>query len=327
MSWSLISGAVVSGGGPSEAYPFTLGPIDSTGGDLICVSCAAGGNAGGATITDSKGNTYSLVASGDSEIHYCQAPTVGTGHTFTMSGGSEFAPGMSVAVYSGSAATPLDQHATPSGSTQPGSITPTQDGELIVTGLDGHDGSGFTIDSGFTVATQTPFTGGQWWGSAQAYLVQGTAAAVNPTWSYGISSSIASFKPAGGGSITGTMAPQESGSDSASITGNVDVTGTLSAQEAGSDTAAVTGTVAVSGSMGPQESGTDTAAATGTVAVSGTMSPQESGADTATASGTVAVSGSMAAQESGSDVVRISEAPPIQNTVTDFIPLLRRRLR
>jgi len=103
--------------------------------------------------------------------------------------------------------------------------------------------------------------------------------------------------------ISGDLEAQESGSDSASITGSVPVAGDLSAQESGSDTAAFSGfaEVPVTGDLAAQEAGADTAAITGSVLVAGTLSVQEAGADSADISGSVTVSGTLAAQETGTD--------------------------
>jgi hypothetical protein len=83
--------------------------------------------------------------------------------------------------------------ATTAGATslQTGSVTPSVGGSLLISGsMIGNSISGFT-------ATVTA-VGGTYPG-AIAYLKQGTAAAINPAWSFGGSSEggavIASFKP------------------------------------------------------------------------------------------------------------------------------------
>jgi hypothetical protein len=60
------------------------------------------------------------------------------------------------------------------------------------------------INSGFTIVEEIPLVGGQHFGLRMAYLIQATAAAVNPTWSWTsgaatVSASIASFKVGAGG--------------------------------------------------------------------------------------------------------------------------------
>lgn len=108
---------------------------------------------------------------------------------------------------------------------------------------------------------------------------------------------------AGGGGATGTLAATESGSDTASIAGDVLVSGALASSESGSDTAALTGDVLVSGSLAVTESGSDAAAFTGTASVTrtGSLAATESGSDTAAVAGLVLVRGTLAAAESGAD--------------------------
>ncbi|MCB1788332.1 MAG: hypothetical protein KDJ33_18900 [Gammaproteobacteria bacterium] len=109
--------------------------------------------------------------------------------------------------------------------------------------------------------------------------------------------------------VTGTLATQETGSDAAAITGSVTITGTLAAQETGPDGFAGTGSVLVAGVLSVQESGPDIATITGSVQAptsGGVLSVQESGPDTATITGSVAVGGALAAQESGQDTAAIA---------------------
>lgn len=90
------------------------------------------------------------------------------------------------------------------------------------------------------------------------------------------------------------------------------ITGTLAAQETGSDTASISGAVAVTGTLAAQETGSDTFAASGTTenARTGTLAAQEEGSDTASMSGTVSITGTLAAHETGQDRFRAYETPP-----------------
>ena len=67
----------------------------------------------------------------------------------------------------------------------------------------GHvDTDSWTIDSGFTIYSHVDQVGGDHYGHAHAYLVQGTAGSVNPTWGATAATNsnvIAVFKPAAGG--------------------------------------------------------------------------------------------------------------------------------
>jgi hypothetical protein len=194
MTWSLIRYVGHSGSGTSSA-------IDTTGADLIVVSTS--GAVSNPGVTDSAGNTYTHIIGaghqGYNDLYYCAAPTTSGSHTFTCT------YDCAVLVYSGADASPLDQYAAYTSyngaiaTVQPGSITPSVDGCLIVTGLDENSGTGATIvgiNSGFTIE-QTVNHGGV------ADLIQTTAAPVNPTWTISstanIQATIASFKPASGG--------------------------------------------------------------------------------------------------------------------------------
>lgn len=194
----------------------TSAGVDTTGADLIVVQVIwslGGGTAIEPTLSDNKSNTWTpltvqQVANGVcGRILYCQAPTVGSGHTFTLGGSPIAVPALYMAAFSGSTASPADQqngtHTTSSiTSVQPGSITPSQDNCLVVTGLGMAGTSGPAVDSGFTITDSAALAGGVNYGAGLAYLVQGSAAAINPTWSWTGASTqtiatIASFKPAG----------------------------------------------------------------------------------------------------------------------------------
>ncbi len=109
--------------------------------------------------------------------------------------------------------------------------------------------------------------------------------------------------------ITGTLAAQESGADTAAITGAVLVSGAMSVTESGADAAIIVGGNILAGYMVAQESGSDTAAASGAVVVSGAMAASEAGADGFAASGIIGSSdiiGNVAALESGADSIVVS---------------------
>lgn len=86
---------------------------------------------------------------------------------------------------------------------------------------------------------------------------------------------------AGAGTVTGSIAATETGSDTASLMGQVVVSGILAATETGADTAAIAGQVPISGSALITEAGADTASVTGQVTISGALAATESGSDTA----------------------------------------------
>jgi hypothetical protein len=197
---------------------FTTGSsIDTSGADLIIL--VATYFASQSTVSDSKSNSYTgLTAYTNSgagtQIFYVQAPTVGSGHTFTLAGSSNF-PAIAVAAFSGSVASPFDTGndagagSASSATQQPGSITPSESDELVIcsmtTFLTG--GAVPSIDGGFTATAALNSVGGQGVGVGLAYLIQTSAAAANPTWTLNAAStivaSIASFKdtPSAGGAV------------------------------------------------------------------------------------------------------------------------------
>jgi hypothetical protein len=167
-------------------------------------------------LTDSKSNTWTLIRTDDFfgtavlKSYYVSAPTVGSGHTFTPATNNG---AISVAAFSGVAtSSPLDQsngaNDSDGGSTvTSGSITPTVDSCLVVAILYFESGTVTGTPSGFTSLSSA--VGGS--GTAIAYLVQGSAAAVNSTWTLStgntrLNAHIMSFKPgAGGGSAGGPL--------------------------------------------------------------------------------------------------------------------------
>lgn len=195
----------------------TTGAVDTTGASLLIIHVAS--FAAVDSVSDSKGNTWTPLTShgGANSRHtrfwYAANPTVGSGHTFTVSGTLIF-PHIAVAAFSGAATTsPFDQEngATSADATTlaTGSVTPGEDNELLVSGCCGAMTSSPTINSGFTVTDDAPFGSGNNMQGGLAYLVQTSAAAVNPTWNFnntgGVGASIATFKVAAvGGAVVGS---------------------------------------------------------------------------------------------------------------------------
>ena len=159
--------------------------VNTTGGTILWAVGSAY-NITSISLADSKSNTWTL-AGGAQSTHdgfasaawYCLAPTVGTGHTFTLSGGNYY----SLTVFAFSGVTTLDQanhtYLTPavSGTMQPGSITPTSNGQLIVVGAATAVGPMSVSLPTFTLTDHSELNNA----TIAAYLIQSTAAAINPT--------------------------------------------------------------------------------------------------------------------------------------------------
>lgn len=198
----------------------TTSGINTTGSDLIVLSINFNG-ALSITVSDSKTNTWTAGAANanapSQQFYYCQAPTVGSGHTFSVSGPAFSLESIQVQAWHGSVATPLDQHShafnAAATSLAPGSITPSENNELVITGVgfDGNFGTSATVNGGFTITDTDAGGAAVSFGGGMAYLVQTTAAAANPTWtgnvgSGGVSAGVTSFKAAAGVATTKTLA-------------------------------------------------------------------------------------------------------------------------
>lgn len=210
MAATLISSVSLTS---TDSNGFTTGSINTTGATLLvavqaCVSSVAYG-----TITDSKSNSWTnKTPQGSilgSRISFSVPSSVGSGHTFSVSGSGN-SPGLWVGAFgngpAGSSSFDQENGAESTLSViQPGSITPGSDGQVLVVGACFNTaGTNGTIDLSFIEdADITPGSGHV--GIYAAYLIQSTAAARNPTitWSptESLSSAvIASFNVTGGSS-------------------------------------------------------------------------------------------------------------------------------
>lgn len=198
----------------------TSGSADTTGANLI-VLVGVYDSGGTGAFSDSNGNTWTLRTRPASTIEnapsgsyvriaYCYNPTVGSGHTFTIS--PSYGSIHAIAL-SGAASSPYDTESAGYGSVatsltscQPGSATPSEDNEILVAGLGvGDTGASGTVDSPFTMSTFISASTGVRWGGGLAYDIQTTATARNPTFSWTNSSAcgavMATFKAAAVGSF------------------------------------------------------------------------------------------------------------------------------
>jgi hypothetical protein len=200
MAWSFLTYSSIANGAATAA-------VDTTGATDIFLMT---GFDSGATVSDSKGNTWTgltttTVGGGSGRLYYCHNPTVGAGHTFSI---SLVYCAVFMMAFSGGAASPFDQQSGGSTSSatslQAPSVTPTQNDELLIAGLSLGAGTSLaTIDSGYTVVDRISGIGGIQYGGAFAYFIQTTAGAKQPTYSWtGTGSAVmcnATFKSAGGG--------------------------------------------------------------------------------------------------------------------------------
>jgi hypothetical protein len=212
MSWILKAHRVDQS---TDSNGFTSGTFDSTGANLLVVMLSESNTTDDA-ITDSKGNTWHELTQqangGRSGVLWWSAPTtVGSGHTVTVAGVSNFSA-MAIQAWSGGATgTPFDQQNGANGvgtSLATGSVTPTTDGQLVITGFQWGDTTGLATISGGgfssgSIDDNVKGIGAQAQGVAMAHVIQTTAAASNPTWAEPggadfIASLVATFKVGSG---------------------------------------------------------------------------------------------------------------------------------
>ena len=197
--------------GSTGGATVTTDAADFTGCDLIVVGHTSFSPNTENTLSDSQGNTWTALTVQQSDavrfhLYYAAAPSVSSTQTFSLSSVTSSFPALAVVGFSGTHASPFDVSNgavdnTGDNSMQPGSVTPSQNDSLVVTGIGCGTSTVPTMDGGFTVEEASATVGGNHFGIGLAYLIQTSAAAANPTWSYtatagGQGSTIAVFKPA-----------------------------------------------------------------------------------------------------------------------------------
>jgi hypothetical protein len=218
VAYALVGSAAIGNG----ASTFTTGAIDTTGADLLVM--VVGYFTTPTSVSDSKGNSWTALTENTGagnprvRIYYAWNAIVGTGHTFTVTQAGSLIGSAVVRAYSGSLTSgdPFDQESSgdaASGNVTLGSLTPSADDCLIVTGLsnDAMASATTSINGGFTIEGFQDHVGGTSFGAGFADLIQTSAAAAAPTWTNSASACVAVmavFKPSvggGGGSDTGGL--------------------------------------------------------------------------------------------------------------------------
>jgi hypothetical protein len=173
------------------AASVTTSATNTTGANLLVM---VGGQSGGGALTasDSKGNTWNgltLKSTGgiDCKLFWSTPTSVGSSHTFTISASGAPLTAVGVSAFSGAkSSSPFDVENGATGSSNSlatGSVTPNEDNEVLVAACMSYDTSATpTIDLSFTKASHT--NGSSLLSPAIGYLIQTTAAAKNPTWSW-----------------------------------------------------------------------------------------------------------------------------------------------
>lgn len=209
ISFIAVAHTNFSGAG-SEANGGTSASCDTSGANFLVANVVDYQVNAACTFSDSKTNTwsaktsYSVAGNARNVIKYVANPTVGSGHTFTSSGTNTYGECF-VLGFSGVHASPSDQENGVGGSSgtslATGSITPSQDNCLVIAGIGVGSAAGSpSINGGFTATEVAAGVSGHTFMGGVAYLIQTTAAAANPTWSWSgaatPTANIASFKAA-----------------------------------------------------------------------------------------------------------------------------------
>ncbi len=191
--------------------------VTTSAGDTIWAAVAGANSV--PTVSDGT-NTYTCATNhvaSDSANRFCVAPNVGAG-TFTVTTNTLDFPTLIVLVWSGGkTSSPLDQQTgattTISDHLDIGTITETEDGEIVLASLSGLSTSADTIDNGFTSPTPgfKATVASMSYSLSVSYIIETTASTRTPRISVNVSfptsGSLASYKaqPAPGSLPVGSM--------------------------------------------------------------------------------------------------------------------------
>jgi len=198
-AFGLIAHAIGAASGPPPSAAVTPG-TDTTGATLLVLSVTDfDQDSTTDTVSDSFGNTWHALkrsvdptALTNLAIWYAWDQgglplVVGPGHTFTVSGAFS---SIELTAWSGTktGSDPFDQQnvgaaAGTATTAQPGSVTPSKPGSLVVTAGGFRAPGNYSVDAPYTVSDQKNYVDSVAMGSAQANFVQASAAATNPQWS------------------------------------------------------------------------------------------------------------------------------------------------
>jgi hypothetical protein len=223
MSIAYIASAA-KGSPDAGSSNYSTAAISTIGANLILIGIGSAPITG--LPTDVYGNTYTALNeynsnadAGKVKWFYCLNPIVGASHTFSYQG-SNWSSMAAIAFSTAKDPSPIDQQngytgGSPGDTIQPGSVTPLEDNEWVITLLTWvNSGRTIGIDSGFTIRTQRDYgtDGVASFGIAIATLGQTTATPVNPTWSlstyYYQASSVVTIKASASGGGGSTSSPK-----------------------------------------------------------------------------------------------------------------------
>jgi hypothetical protein len=180
--------------GSTGGSAITTGSIDTTGATLLVALVGSYAPDGAATVTDSKGNTWTRRTQFNStdarvQVSYCVPSSVGSGHTFTVTPAGTGYPGVVILAFSGTdTSTPFDKD-TGKGNNNPAvqpdaAITPTNDNALVITALAWENTGTPTVNESYDAPTVQTFSSGNHLGCTVARWIQTNKTATQPTWTF-----------------------------------------------------------------------------------------------------------------------------------------------
>jgi hypothetical protein len=191
MAIAHVASAIANGSTTSA----TTATVNASGANfsVIGASWYNAGGLGSFTVSDSNANVYTGLTQriGNTvqyaRLWYSQGGVYGSGMTFTAAGDVNCFPAVYGAAFSGVHAAPFDSENGNSTSSATslscGSVTPSEDNCLLVAFGGLYTGTSISIDLGYSALTKD-YVSGTSLAAAGAYLIQTTAAAKNPTWSW-----------------------------------------------------------------------------------------------------------------------------------------------
>ncbi len=196
-------------GASTDGFSATTAGLDTTGAGALFAFISSQSFVPDPYLTDSKGNQWTRWGQGNAAstgvaltLWYCSPRTVGTGHTLTVTEQGQTFPAIHLLAFACAPILGLVNVASSAGnsglvSTQaPGSITPSANNAIIVTGFAVGGGIPLSLTGGFTLDQTTALVGSQHYGLGSAHLIQTTAAASNPTWTNNSAQRVASIQAA-----------------------------------------------------------------------------------------------------------------------------------
>lgn len=184
--------AFIAGRGDAGALdgPYTTGTFNSTLAKLIVLSLSYAPTST-PVVSDLMSNPWTPLPERDlgtgaaTRLYYKANPVTSAVHTVTVDGAG-ITSGIAIACFSGQPGA-TDQATSAIANTTSlatGSVTPTENNELIVTGFVKDHNETPSINGGFAIAGIGNYVPGSNYMAALAYLIQTTAAAANPSWSW-----------------------------------------------------------------------------------------------------------------------------------------------